>query len=176
MLQSWFPDQIPNSQNQCPGVCERDSNSCIPIFFAPLYVEGFRVEPIASWNILLHIQKCQKTLLQWFRSCLIKEFQIIHSCSGCGSNIQWKLLSQHYMYSPYPYHIIWWMLFLVTAIKGCLSEFGIFSFGRALSSQHSHKPCANKHFLHIIWLLRNSWTLRFIKLLSAWAKAALNWF
>ena len=27
------------------------------------------------------------------------------------------------------------MLFLVTAIKGGLSEFGIFSFGRALSSQ-----------------------------------------
>ena len=27
------------------------------------------------------------------------------------------------------------MLFLVTVIKGCLSEFGIFSFGRALSSR-----------------------------------------
>ena len=28
-----------------------------------------------------------------------------------------------------------WILSLVTAIKGCLSEFGLFPFGRALSSQ-----------------------------------------
>ena len=32
-------------------------------------------------------------------------------------------------------NIGWWILFLITAIKRCLSEFGIFSFGRAHSSQ-----------------------------------------
>ena len=41
--------------------------------------------------------------------------------------------------TPSSVHILqrWWILFLVTAIKGCFSEFGIFSFGRALSSQRS---------------------------------------